>query len=178
MRDRSHLLAQICVLAFALTTAAVPARADTIWLWSYAGNGVAASGNFTTTDTPDGLGFYQIVSITGSRNGDTITGLSPTGFAIPGNEPFIIDNLIRVGGPGQVTVEGFGYSLASGAHANPYYADFLSPPTYSEVFTHDTLFSEVPVSFSASPVPEPTAIALIVSGLFGMAILRRLSARA
>jgi hypothetical protein len=128
-------LVRICVLTCACVAAAVPAHASTTWLWNYAGTGVTASGTLSTADTPDAAGFYQIVSITGSRNGDTITGLFPTGSAIPGNEPFVIDNLIRMDGPGQLTVEGFGYSLASGAYANPYYADFLSPPSYSEVFT-------------------------------------------
>jgi len=65
-----------------------PAEALLLWNWSYSGNEVSASGTFTTNDAPDGAGFYQIVGITGIDNGVTITGLQPTGTAIPGNEPF------------------------------------------------------------------------------------------
>jgi hypothetical protein len=61
----------------------LPAHASRIWDWSYTGTGIAASGTFTTTDTANGSGYYQIVGITGSRNGATITGLQPTGTPIP-----------------------------------------------------------------------------------------------
>ncbi|OUL28947.1 hypothetical protein BV378_07040 [Nostoc sp. RF31YmG] len=66
------------------------------WNWNYydSGAGIDACGTFTTSDTPNSLGFYQITGITGIRNGETITGLQPTGTAIPGNEPYIVDNLI------------------------------------------------------------------------------------
>jgi hypothetical protein len=174
MKHRRIPFLRICVLTCACMAAMGPARAESTWVWNYAGTGVTASGTLSTTDAPNADGFYQIISITGSRNGDTITGLFPTGFAIPGNEPFVVDNLIRIDGPGQITVEGFGYSLASGAYANPYYADFLSPPSYSEVFTHATTFSEVAVSsFYASPVPEPAAFALLLSGLVGLGLAVR-----
>ena len=158
------------VFAFAPMDAA---RADIPWVWNYSGTGVTASGTLWTTESPDAAGFYQITSISGSRNGDTITGLYPTGSAIPGNEPYVVDNLIRTSGPGQTTVEGFGYSLASGAYANPYYADFLSPPSYSEVFTQAATFNEIPVSFHASPVPEPASFALLLSGLLLLTVRRR-----
>lgn len=150
----------------------------TVWNWSYSGSAITADGSFLTPDTPDADGYYQILSITGNRNGDAIVGLYPTGSAIPGNEPYAIDNLIRISGPGQITLEGFGYSLASGAHANPYFADFLSPPTYSEVFTQDSAFSEQPISLNAAPVPEPSAIALIVSGFIAAAFCRLAQRRA
>jgi PEP-CTERM motif len=173
VRHRRIPFVRICVLTCACIATMGPAHADSTWVWNYSGTGVTAGGTFSTTDVPNADGFYQIISITGSRNGDTITGLFPTGFAIPGNEPFAVDNLIRIDEPGQITVEGFGYSLASGGYANPYYADFLSPPSYSEVFTHGATFSETAVSaFNASPVPEPAAFALLLTGLFGIAIRR------
>lgn len=64
------------------------------WKWDYSGTNITASGTFTTNDTPNDLGFYQISGITGTRNGQTITGLQATGTPIPGNEPFNVDNLI------------------------------------------------------------------------------------
>lgn len=149
---------------------AQPALADTTWTWSYSGAGITAGGSFVTSDVADAQGFHEITAITGTRNGDAITGLYPTGSAIPGNAPYALDNLVRVGPQGQVTVHGFGYGTASGGHANPYYADFLSPPVYTEVFTTASSFDEVPISFSASIVPEPASIALALCGLAAVGV--------
>ena len=76
----------------------LPAQALRLWSWSYTGAGIAASGTFTTDDTPDGGGYYKITGITGSRNGVAIIGLQPTGQAIPGNPGFPVDNLINASG--------------------------------------------------------------------------------
>lgn len=141
------------------------ACADTTWNWHYTGTGIDASGTLLTAATPDADGFFQITAITGSRNGVAITGLYPTGMAIPGNEPYALDNLIRVGALGQVTVHGFGFATAAGAYANPYFADFLATPGYMEVVTTSVSFSEVPVTFYAAPVPEPELGALVLAGL-------------
>src|SRR6516164_1165856 len=75
------------------------AKALLLWNWSYSGAGISASGTFTTNDAPDAAGFYQIVEITGSDNGATITGLQPTGTPIPGNEPYAVDNLVSAAEP-------------------------------------------------------------------------------
>jgi hypothetical protein len=113
------------------------------------GTGVSASGTFTTNDAPDGAGFYQIVGITGADNGVTITGLQPTGTAVPGNEPYVIDNLVSATEP-WLTKQGFGFSLANGNYANPFYNgsiyyEYLSVPPYA-----NGAGSERPVSFSAA----------------------------
>ena len=131
------------------------AKAEKIWNWSYAGSNIAASGTFTTSETMDSDGFYQISSIAGHRNGELITGLHPVGSAIPGNEPYALDNLIRIGAQGQITVHGFGFSTVSGNHANPFFADFLATPGYMEVFTTSSTYSELPITFSATPMSEP-----------------------
>jgi hypothetical protein len=156
----------------------LPAHASRIWNWSYTGAGIAASGTFTTTDAANGLGYYQIVGITGSRNGETITGLQPTGTPIPGNEPYAVDNLIGLSTP-QLTVNGFGFSTAAGDFANPFYANFLSSPGYLEFFSAPPLTpvigpedSELPVIFAAAltttGVPEPDAAGLLLVGLTGL----------
>src|SRR5205085_7878820 len=95
----------------ALSLTAAQANASLYWNWNYSGNGITASGTFSTHDTADALGFYLITAITGTRNGEMITALQPTGTPIPGNEPFAVDNLVRLDGP-QLTHDGFGYAIA------------------------------------------------------------------
>src|SRR2546423_3044520 len=94
-----------------------PASASLIWNWKYSGAGVVASGTFTTNDTPDGSGFYLITGITGTRNGETITSLQPTGTPVSGNEPFAVDNLVSFNGP-QLPHNGFGYSAPGEIYAD------------------------------------------------------------
>ncbi|TDH59193.1 hypothetical protein E2C06_28625 [Dankookia rubra] len=109
-------------------------HATLVWHWSYAGDGFSARGLLTTTALADADGFYRITGITGERNGEAIIALEPAGMAIPGNEPFAVDNLIRADGT-QLTGNGFGYELEDGTFANPFFADFLTPATYLEFFS-------------------------------------------
>ncbi|MEH2314353.1 MAG: PEP-CTERM sorting domain-containing protein [Nostoc sp.] len=145
-----------------------PASALT-WKWNYSGSGIEAIGTFTTDNTPDDLGFYHIVAITGTRNRETITGLQPVGTPIPGNEPFDVDNLVSLN-THQLTGDGFGYSTSGGNYSNPFFASFLPTPSYLEVISAPPLTpgfenfgtedSELPISFSATiiTVHEPTSI--------------------
>ena len=113
---------------FALT-GPFPTGATFLWEWTYAASGIAASGTLTGSNTPDASGHFLISGITGSRNGDPVTALEPAGQAIPGNEGFPVDDLIGPGG--SLTGNGFGYETASGNFANPFFADFLTPPHLS-----------------------------------------------
>ena len=113
---------------------------------------IAAAGTFTTSDAPDDRGFYRIAGITGTRNGAAITGLQPTGTAIPGNQPFAVDNVVSATG-GQLTIHGFGYALANGAFANPFqngaeYLEYLSVPPHP-----NGAGTELAVRFEAMIVP-------------------------
>jgi hypothetical protein len=178
-------LALLSIAALTATSASVFGTMQTAlalnWNWSYSGSGITASGTFTTNDTPDDNGFYLITGITGTRNGETITGLQATGTSIPGNEPFQVDNLIRLNGS-QLTKDGFGYFTASGNYSNPFFASFLPIPSYLEVFSRPPFVpgavnfgpedSELPISFSATiiTVPEPTSVlSLFVLGTLGAA---------
>jgi hypothetical protein len=157
----------------ALTASTRPATALT-WNWSYSGAGISAGGTFTTVDTPDGSGFYLITGIAGVRNDAVILGLQPAGTPIPGNEPFSVDNLVRLESP-QLTVHGFGYAIAGGTFSNPFFANFLQPPEYLEFFSAPPLTpgvtgpedSELPIRFSATPAPVPQTAtwALLLAGL-------------
>ena len=158
---------RLLIAAAILLTQGQPAKAVLLWNWSYSGAGVSASGTFTTNDAPDGAGFYQIVGITGTDNGVPITGLQPTGTAIPGNEPYAVDNLVSAAEP-HLTAHGFGFSLANGNYANPFfngssYFEYLSVPPYI-----NGAGPERPVSFSAAIVPEPSTASLMLAGLVGI----------
>jgi hypothetical protein len=123
------------------------------WRWSYQGEGVTASGSFTTLDTPNADGFYEITGIAGEANGVAIAGLQPPGTSIPGNDGYPVDDLVRTEGP-QLTLHGFGYALANGTYANPFYGAHFANPGYYAFFSdpanHRT--SEPNVTFTATIV--------------------------
>ena len=144
-------------LAFALAVGfaliASGAQAST-WRWSYQGEGVAASGAFTTKDAPDPDGFYEITGITGEANGVAITGLQSSGTSIPGNDGYPVDNLVRRDAP-RLTIHGFGYALANGTYANPFYGAHFAKPDYYAFFSDpaNRRTSEPSVAFTATMVP-------------------------
>jgi len=152
------------VVLFAIITA-VPAIASTRWNWSYSGSGITGSGTFTTVDSPNANGGYLITAISGTRDGVAITTLQPPGTSIPGNEPFLVDDLVFLGPGPQLTSGGFGFGIANGTFSNPFYADFLPTPGYLEFFSKPPLtagaiasdHTELPIQFSAKMVatPEP-----------------------
>jgi hypothetical protein len=133
---------------FIALAAPLPGQASLLWNWTYTGAGIAASGSFTTDDIPDNSGY--ITGITGSRNGVAIVSLEPAGEAIPGNAGFPVDNLITA--TGRLTTHGAGFATADGNYANPFYADFSTPPRFLEVFTQPATmgFSELPIKFAAA----------------------------
>ncbi|MEH2412444.1 PEP-CTERM sorting domain-containing protein [Nostoc sp.] len=161
-------LALLCAIVLATTSGLVfgtmPSASALSWNWNYSGIGIAANGTFTTNDTPNDLGFYLIYGITGTRNGETITGLQAAGTPIPGNEPFDVDNLISINTQ-QLTGNGFGYSTSTGNHSSSLFASFLPTPGYLEVFSAPPIISgfenlgledsELPISFSATIITVP-----------------------
>ena len=173
MRQPKRILTTGLLIGIAVF--AVPARASTLWSWDYSGAGITASGTFTTLDSPDAQGGYLINAITGTRNGQAITALQPTGTWIPGNEPYAVDNLVFAGVGPQLTKAGFGFALADGTYSNPFYADFLPTPEYLGFYSMPDSDSstELAVAFSATLVstPEPATFALMflfVPVLFGL----------
>lgn len=177
LRRRACEFAVTTFAAMILTSA--PALSSTLWNWDYSGSGITAKGTLTTADNPDGSGGYLITSITGTRSGETITGLQPTGTSIPGNQPYIVDNLVFRGSGPQLTSDGFGFSTSGGNYANVFYADFLPTPGYLEFFSRPPFSgsdsTELPVQFSATPesVPEPASFALVLVALVTAGFRRR-----
>jgi hypothetical protein len=131
---------------------ALPAEALE-WRWSYQGEGVTASGSFTTSDTRNADGFYEIIGINGEMNGVAITGLQPAGTSIPGNDGYPVDSLVRTEAP-QLSLHGFGYALADGTYANPFYGDHFVPPGVYAFFSDpaNRKTSEPLVKFTATIV--------------------------
>jgi hypothetical protein len=163
------VLRLLVILSVVLLTAATQAGASTIWNWQLSGSGIAASGTFTTLDSPDTTGGYLITGITGTRNGINITRLQAPGTAIPGNEPYSVDDLVYLAPKAQLTSSGFGFALADGTYSNPFYADFLPTPGYLEFYSTPPEHTELSIAFSAAPVatPEPgsAGLALLAAGL-------------
>jgi hypothetical protein len=142
-------------LALVIAAALVAPPAEALeWRWSYQGKGVAASGVFTTRDAPNADGFYEITGIKGEANGVAITGLQPAGTSIPGNDGYPGDNLLRTDAP-QLTMHGFGYALADGTYANPFYGAHFVPPSVYAFFSDPAhgKTSEPAVAFKATKAP-------------------------
>lgn len=163
-----------------------------VWQWRFERDDnpvVDAFGALTTTDTPDGQGFYTITGVTGERNTVAIDAFLPTGTPVPGNcvdakTCYETDNLLRMeAADGQLTSEGFGVGFADGTYANYFFASFLQPPTYLEFYSvppfddlpPDTLGgdSELAGTFQASPVPGHLPISGAVMGWGWARQLRR-----
>jgi len=156
MHHNAHRL----IVALALLSTSGIACADLHWTWDYSAQGIRASGTLTTTETQDKDGYYLITGIKGTRNGAAITALSAVGTAIPGNEGYPVDNLIREAKP-HLSVHGLGYATADGNFANPFFADFHTPPAYLEFYAMHPLDTtqaaksiELPVRFNARRIPR------------------------
>ncbi len=152
--------------SLALTIGTVQSNASKLWKWDYSGSEIIASGTFTTLDKPDANGGYLITAISGTRNGIKITALQPPGTSIPGNEPYLVDDLVFAGPGPQLTSGGFGFATAQAYYSNPFYAGFLPHPGYLEFFSMPGIgHTELSVQFSATPVPEPASVALLFGAL-------------
>jgi hypothetical protein len=130
-------------------------RAVLKWRWSVTGASFDASGHLITSIKSNDEGFLQITSLDGQANGVAISSLVPTGTAVPGNEIYTVDNLVRLpsaGNAAQLTGDGFAFSLPDGTFVNPFYKTDGSPPEYLN-FTSDPATeqkNETPIHFSAA----------------------------
>ncbi|HEX5272491.1 MAG TPA: PEP-CTERM sorting domain-containing protein, partial [Gemmataceae bacterium] len=159
---------RLIVLALLVTGgAASPASADLIWDWSYnvtvdSGNTfIPASGTFTTSGTtPTANTAYTILSITGSRGSDPITGLDSS-YDGP-------DNMFEWNGtpssPILVDFGGFSYDTQSGNMFNVSQLSGGFAPAADEFNT--TGMNNTFGTSSLSPqVASPEPSSLILAGL-------------
>ena len=167
----------LALMAAAAATAAIavgPASA-TEFLWSYSGdNGGPVTASGILDATPDGGGVYSVTSISGTRNGVAITGL--TTYA--GD-----DNLVYTTAP-YVDYPGLAY-LAGGSAFNVYYDTGTSNSYacgaigYCEIGPGITGTSGLgpPVNsigsittFTLTAVPEASAWAMMLVGFAGLGL--------
>ena len=128
----------LVIILLPLLQLASNTHASLDWTWEYSdANGtITASGVLTTEDTSDEEGFYNITSMSGERNGVAIASLTEVGVAVPGNEPYAVDNAIRENtgdDPSQLRSAGIGLILEDGNYLNPYYASWEN--SYVEVYS-------------------------------------------
>lgn len=146
--------------------AAGAAQADTTWAWSYSGDGVTASGTFVTAGSA--LVPEDILSISGTRNGETILGLVPLGS----DSNFVYDNQFTVADP-HFTDGGLLFDIGGGdfGHVNLYY--YEGQYFDLQVDADAGIAYEAPISFTVSAVPEASTYAYMALGLLGVAAVAR-----
>lgn len=152
-RNGARLLNFVLPLALATMIAAPGAAGAKSWRWTCAGPDFKAAGTFMTTDQPDARGFYAITAVMGEANGVAITGMLPAGTAIPGNDGWPVDNLVRADKP-ELGNGGFGVALADGTYANPFYGARFEPPGFLAVVTNPARgeWREPRVEFEATDI--------------------------
>jgi len=172
---KTLVLSTLCVVFCLGTSFATPQAFD----WTYTGlNGYTVNASGTLLATPLGGGAYQVTSISGMRNGIAVTGL--TTYA--GDDNVVYTTFPQLDYPGLAFTDanGFAYNVFYDTSTTDVYAcgfvgyceigpgtpftTGLGPPT-------DPVGS---ISFTLTAVPEPGSLALLCSGVVGLAgVVRR-----
>ena len=157
--------------AVALALAASSAQADTVWNFSYSGNGVSASGQFDTLGngaTPTELqwmtGHYSDGTTTGSIT--LIPATAASGYSTSPSGLYVYDNLY--GGAGQFDYGGLLFAV-DGHEVNLY----LDPSYGIANLTTYAAQELTAVTFSATAVPEPAPISLLLVGVGALGFMGR-----
>ena len=170
--SRAMAASAVAAVALGLSTTASAAS----FLWSYAGEGgylVNASGSLTAN--PLGGGDFQVTSITGTRNGAAITGL--TAYAVQDNQVYTTDPHLDFLGlafnVGAVAYNVYFDSSSTGGYncGRAGYCEVGPGVTGSDGISDPT----GQIAFTLTSVPEPAAWALMLAGfgLAGAAVRRR-----
>jgi hypothetical protein len=146
LRHLSLLALLAGVLGF--TTAA---HADTFYNFTYTGSEVSASGTFEVNGA-------TIIALSGTRNGSAINAL------LPGQDGG--DQQFNAAGNPYFTFAGLSFSTSNGTDANLF---FNGSSYVDEAFSPDFLDTPVELTVTPAPVPEPSSIFLIGTGILGFA---------
>jgi hypothetical protein len=164
------------------------AKADLIFSFSYTGDGISASGDLTTSDITvlnvDGSSFsgYDILGITGQRNGVAITGLldNPSFPGATNNGTFLYDNILLTSPFG---FDNDGLVYVTGSDGNDYNLFSTAAPTgggYTEYApsTGAQPSVELTITMLNSSVPDASSTALLLaSGLLACLIASAIAKR-
>lgn len=141
------------------------------WSFSYAGSGVSASGTLLTLATPV-AGHYEIVGLSGARNGDAMNALFPAGtYGTAGGGILISDNLLF---PNPPFLDFGGFTFHAGSdrynvyYLNGQYYD-IAGADCPAANCGDANHLGTPIDFAVAQVPEPGSIALVALALFALA---------
>jgi len=165
MRNPGKFVVGLLVAFLLLAAGASSARADEfnfVYIGTSGDLPANISGTLTTTALSGGQA--TITGISGIFNGSPITALlAPGSFALN-------DNLLFF--PGPPTLDVFGVSFAVGTtdvnifHNPLEYDEFTVSPGPIVTMSSGT--------FTVTPTPEPTSLALLGTGLLGLPLLRRI----
>jgi len=139
------------------------------WAFSYSGAGVSASGVLTTLAAPV-AGAYQIVGLSGTRNGEDMNALFPAGtYSASGGGLLLSDNMLFATEP-HLAFGGFTFHAGDDRYnvydLNDQYYD-LAGIDCSGLNCGQPGHLGTPIDFTVNRVPEPGTLALVGMALFG-----------
>lgn len=187
MRKKILMGLGLCAIAAASMLAAAPARAGE-WNFSYTGTSttsvggtgaITASGVLTASDTLNSHGGYDITSITGTRNGQAITGLGSGSACNPSYNCSGASNgyLVEYDNSLPIDLYGLFYTTAAGDF-NLFNDATMTSPAYFEYPLGAGSYGGTPVNLTLMPVPEPSTLAVFgVGALATIFVAKRRRAR-